>query len=439
MTIDTEKPVPPAAPDAELARVLGTDRRVSLTRKYAWPIVAAAVIAVAAAGYLVLRSGAKSDSPVYQTAEVVRGDLVVTVSATGHLQPTNQVDVGSELSGIIETVLVDDNDRVRKGQVLARLDISKLSDQVKKSSAVLQAAQAQVALMEATVAEARASLARLQHVAQLSGGKVPSKTELETADASLKRAIANEASARATVVQARATLKSDETNLSKASIRSPIDGVVLVRKVNAGQTVAASLQAPVLFTIAEDLKQMELQVDVDEADVGAVREAQGATFTVDAYPNRRYPSRVTRVGFGSQTKESVISYLTLLAVDNDDLSLRPGMTATAEIATHHRENALLVPNAALRFSPPAPAKAEKKDKGGIVGSLLPRPPRGTPSRNAGAGQGKGSAQRVWILQDGAAVAVPVTVGVSDGRLTEIVSGALEPGTHVITDVVSVAK
>src|SRR5690606_20112037 len=176
------------------------------------------------------------------------------------------------------------NDQVTKGQVLARLDTSKLEDQVAKSRAAVVAAEAQVQQMQATVEEARANLTRLRQVAELSGGKVPSKAELETAEAVLKRAIANEAAAQAAVIQAKATLQSDETNLSKAYIRSPIDGVVLLRQVEPGQTVAASLQAPVLLTLAEDLAQMELRVDVDEADVGRVREGQLATFTVDAYP-----------------------------------------------------------------------------------------------------------------------------------------------------------
>jgi HlyD family secretion protein len=185
-----------------------------------------------------------------------RGDLVVTVSATGNLQPTNQVDVGSELSGTVEAVFVDDNDRVTKGQILARLDVSMLQDQVGKSEAA--AAEAQVEQMRATVAEARANLARLRQVAKLSGGKAPSKSELETAEAALRRAVANQASAEASVTQARATLRSDATNLQKASIRSPIDGVVLALQVEPGQTVAVSLQAPVLFAIAENLGQMEL-------------------------------------------------------------------------------------------------------------------------------------------------------------------------------------
>jgi len=199
---------------------------------------------------------------------------VVKVSATGNLQPTNQVDVGSELSGIVDQVLVDDNDRVKKGQVLARLDLSKLQDTVTKSRANLASAEAQVQQMQATVAEARAALARFRQVAQLSGGKVPSKSEMESAEANLKRAEANVASARASVTEARATLQSDETNLAKANIRSPIDGVVLTRKVEPGQTVAASFQAPVLFYPGEDLAKMELQVDVDEADVGQSRPAR---------------------------------------------------------------------------------------------------------------------------------------------------------------------
>lgn len=402
----------------------------STVRRYLMVLAVLALAASAIVGaYRWLRPGGSQEVLRYRTEAVVKGDLVVTVSATGHLQPMNQVDVGSELSGTIDKVFVDDNDRVVRGQVLARLDVSRLTDQVNKSRAVLAAADATVLQMQA-LAEARATLARLQHVAELSGGKVPSRTELETADAAVKRAAANEAAARAAVAQAQATLRSDETNLSKASIRSPIDGVVLLRKVDAGQTVAASLQAPVLFTIAENLTQMELQVDVDEADVGSVRAGQGAAFSVDAYPGRRYPSKVTRVGYGSQTKENVVSYLTVLAVQNDDLSLRPGMTATAEITTGSRTGALLVPNAALRYSPPA-ATANESPKGGLVGSLMPRPPR-TVQRNAGA-RARGADQKVWVLRDGRAVQVPITIGVTDGRMTEVVAGDLTPGTEVIVE------
>ena len=273
-----------------------------------------------------------------------------------HRQPaTDQQGGGGKraLAASSPQVLVDENDRVKKGQVLAQLDLAKLKDAVTKSRATLAAAEAQVLQAQATMEEARAQLARFKQVAELSGGKVPSKSELATAEANLKRAEANEASARASVTQARANLQSDETNLGKASIRSPIDGVVLTRKVEPGQTVAAALQAPVLFTLAEDLAKMKLQVDVDEADVGQVRVGQTATFTVDAWPGRKYTGVITRVGYGSQTKDNVVSYPTVLAVSNDDLSLRPGMTGTADIVTVTRENVLLVPNAALRFTPRA--------------------------------------------------------------------------------------
>ena len=418
----------------DITRILGGERHpVRFGRYGRWLTAALALVLLAGAAYFWLRSGGENSAPQYGTEEIRRGDLVVTVSATGKLQPTNQVDVGSELSGTIEQVFVDDNDRVSKGQVLARLDVSKLQDQVAKSRAALAATEAQLQQMRATEAEARANLARLKHVAELSGGKVPSGAEMETAEATVARALANVANARASIAQAAATLKSDETNLTKASIRSPINGVVLTRKVDRGQTVAASLQAPVLFTIAEDLSNMTLEVDVDEADVGRVREGQSATFTVDAYPDRRYPSQVTRVGYGSQTKENVVSYLTVLSVDNADLTLRPGMTGTAEIIATRRENVLLAPNAALRFSPAAKPAAKKS--GGLLNAMLPRPPR-PQSRPATSPSARGAAQRVWVLREGQPTAVPVTVGPTDGRMTEVTGGEVREGMQVITEMLS---
>lgn len=413
----------------DIARVLAAEQASGRVRRYGLWLAAALVVAVALAGYFFFRSGGDASAPRYATAEVRRGDLVVTVSATGNLQPTNQVDVGSEQSGTLQEVLVDDNDRVEKGQVLARLDLSRLRDQVTRSRAALAAARAQLQQMQATEAEARANLARLKQVSALSGGKVPSKAEMETAEAALARAAANVASARASIGQAEATLKSDETNLTKGTIRSPINGVVLSRKVDPGQTVAASLQAPVLFTIAEDLSQMKLEVDVDEADVGAVREGQSATFSVDAYPNRRYPSRVARVGVGSQVKDNVVSYLTVLAVENTDLSLRPGMTGTAEIVTAEREDVLLVPNAALRFSPAA-ANPAARPSGGFLSRMVPRPPRQPAQPPAPP---KGAEQRVWVLRDGEPAAVAVSVGSSDGRMTEVTGGELKAGMQVVTE------
>jgi HlyD family secretion protein len=380
---------------------------------------------------LFFRSGDKAAEVNYTTEPAAIGMLVVKVSATGNLQPTNQVDVGSELSGIVDQVFVDDNDSVKKGQALARLDLSKLQDAVAKSRASLAAAEAQLLQAQATVAETRASLARFREVARLSGGKVPSKTEMDTAEANLKRAEANEASARASITQARANLKSDETNLTKATIRSPIDGVVLARKVEPGQTVAASFQAPVLFTLAEDLAKMELQVDVDEADVGQVKLGQKAVFSVDAWPGRLYSAVITRVGYGSQVKDGVVSYLSVLEVGNDDLSLRPGMTGTAEITTLTRDQALLVPNAALRFTPET-ADTQQKSSRSVMSFLMPSRTRPTPKSQPV----KRGAARVWVLRDGQPVPLDVQAGASNGRVTEITGGELKAGMPVITETVS---
>jgi len=402
-------------------------------RRKTW--IGAGVFLALIAAWLVLRPSGQDGAPRYKTEAVTTGTLVVEVSATGNLQPTNQVDVGSELSGIIERVYVDENDRVKKGQVLAVLDDSKLNDAVQRSRAALAAAEAQALQAEATVAEKQAALKRLQRVAAQSNGAYISPSDMDTAEANAKRADADLASARAGVAQARAALKTDETNLTKASIRSPIDGIVLTRKVEPGQTVAASFQAPVLFTLAEDLAKMELQVDVDEADVGQVKVGQQATFTVDAWPGRRYHAVISRVGYGSQEKNGVISYLTVLDVSNDDLSLRPGMTGTAQITTVTRDRVLLAPNAALRFSPPTADATPQKKRGSVVGALMPRPPQ-APKRvrsNGAPGQ-----PRVWVLENGTPKPIDVKTGATNGKVTEILSGDLKDGTEVITEAASTA-
>lgn len=422
----------PSTNDLDLAKIISsetTQRRSGLLR---WLITLIA-LALAVSGFLYFRSSAAPQAlPQYQTEPLNRGNLRVTVSATGKLEPINQVDVGSELSGVIEAVFVDYNDRIKKGQVLARLDVAKLQDAIAKAKAGLASAEAKVLQTAATVQESRAHLKRLQQVAKLSGGKVPSQAELETAEATVQRAIADQASARAAVEEARAALRSNETDLTKAFICSPIDGVVLKRAVEPGQTVAASLQVAVLFTLAENLAQMELQVDVDEADVGQVHEGQAATFSVDAYSQRRYPASISQVRFGAETVNNVVTYKTILNVDNSDLSLRPGMTATAEIVTAERENVLLVPNAALRFTPSQPTAApSSRNSGGLVASLTPRPPRRAVAKSVTKTPDKNAAPQLWLLRDQQAVAIPVTVGFSDGRLTEVTGEGLEPGLPII--------
>jgi HlyD family secretion protein len=397
---------PGALPD-----FLKTPSGGALRGKGRW--IAAAVLALLAALFMLLGgNGARQGR--YLTEDAVAGKLTVTISASGTLQPTRSVDVGSELSGTLEAVLVEENERVKRGQVVARLDTAKLEDAVAKSRAA-------VAQMEATVVETRAGLKRLRHVAELSGGKVPSQGELESAEAALQRAVANETSARA-------TLKTDETNIHKAVIRSPFDGVVLARKVEPGQTVVAAMTTPVLFVIAEDLTKMELQVKVDEADVGSVQLGQPASFTVSAWSGREFPATIRRVGIGSTITDNVVTYKTILGVANDDLALRPGMTATARIVTAKRENALLVPNAALRFAPPD--ATESAAQGSLVSRLLPRPPQ--PKKKAAQAPGNGAPQ-VWVLRDGQPVALPVRTGVSNGRHTEIIGGELQPGMAVIVE------
>lgn len=416
---------------ADLEAILAAQGGSGFLRRWRMPLVFA-LIALLAVGYFLFGGDGDSGRPQYRTAEVTTGTLVVRVSATGKLEPTNQVDVGSEMSGTVETVFVDDDDRVTKGQVLAELDLSKFEDAVARSRAAVGVAEAGVKQAQATVKEARARIERYREVARLSGGKVPSKTEMDTAEAELARAEANVASAQASVAQARATLRSDETNLAKARIRSPIDGVVLERAVDPGQTVAASLQAVTLFKLAEDLSQMELKVDVDEADVGQVKAGLPASFTVDAWPGRRYEARITRVGYNATDTDGVISYPAVLQVDNADLSLRPGMTGTAEITTLTRENALLVPNAALRFRPPE-TTAEQASSRGVFTTLMPRP-RSTSRRAEAPVVAADGTQPIWVLRDGEAVPLQVRTGATNGRVTEILGGELQAGMDVITEI-----
>lgn len=419
-------------PEFDIGQTLGidqsSDRKKHLKR---WLIVA--LLAIAGVTSAVVWKGTKkSNSMQYQTRKVQRGDLTVTVTATGALEPTNQVDVGSELSGIIETVEVDYNDRVKVGQVLARLDTDKPEAKVMQSKAALESSRAKVLEVRATVEEAGDELARFKQVWELSNNMVPSQHDLVAAQASLHRAKAAEATARAQVSQAQATLEADETDLAKTVIHSPINGIVLTRNVEPGQTVAASFQAPVLFTLAEDLTQMELHVDVDEADVGQVTEGQEATFTVDAHPGRTFPARITQVRYGSQTMNGVVTYKTILNVDNSDLSLRPGMTATADISVNKVENAILVPNAALRFIPPIKAKEAPSNGGSLLNKLLPRRHR-SPSKRRKDSTANNKLQHVWTLRDGKLLAIAVSIGATDGRMTEVTSGDLELGMPLVVD------
>lgn len=440
---DLKPPVEPATkPEAgsaaktDLASLLDEPAsRAWYRRPMVWAGMALALL-VAAFVWWWLESRAASAAPSYTTQAVTRGNVTLTVTANGTIQPTRTINIGSELSGTVLTVNVDVNDQIRKGQVLVVLDTAKLRDQILRAKATLAGATAKVAQTAATTLEARATLGRLEEVARLSGGKVPSKAELDAGRATLARAVADGASALAGVTDARAALSTDQINLSKASITAPADGVVLTRSVDPGNTVAASLQAVTLFTVAESLNKLRLWVYVDEADVGSVKLGQNATFTVSAYPSRPFPARITRVGFGSTITDNVVTYLTYLDVDNADLSLRPGMTATATIVATERKDVLLVPNAALRYTPSAAAAGAKK---GITSGMVFGPPK-TERKRKGAADSASTAlsRQVWVLPrdakggSGVPVAVAVTPGISDGHMTEITGGDLQAGMQVIT-------
>lgn len=419
------------ASDIAATLELGAKRTNSRRRR----LIVAGIVAVAAvvSVWFWSRDGQEVR---YATVKAERGALSVSVTATGTLQPTNQVDVGSELSGTVKTVEVDYNDRVETGQVLARLDTAKLESQVVQSESALNTAKSKVTEAQASLQETRREFERNK---DLFARRAASDKDLVAADAAYKKAQAALASAHSQVAQAKATLAVDRTNLAKAVIRSPVDGMVLARKVEPGQTVAASFQAPVLFTLAEDLTKMELHVDVDEADVGQVKAGQDASFTVDAYPDRRFPSKIAEVRYAPKTVSGVVTYETLLTVDNGKLLLRPGMTGTADITVQRAENVLLVPNTALRFRPPAEEEAKPDSDGGgsFVSKMFPRPPRGP--RQTEQPSADRHHQRLWTLRQGALAAVPVTIGASDGRNTEIRAGAVEPGMEIVTDILGPAK
>ncbi|KQN09706.1 secretion protein HlyD [Sphingobium sp. Leaf26] len=427
-------------PDKDLSDFLG-EKPEKPWRK--WVIRGGAGVVLLILVLLVAKCFSGEDKPNYATREVRQGDLTVSVSATGNLKPINQVDVGSEQSGKITAVYVDVNDRVTKGQKLAELDTRRLVDTVNQNQAQVASSQASVAQAQAQVALAKATLDRQESVFKLSGGRVPAKTELDSARADYQGALASLRSAQAQVNVSRAQLSSAQTNLSIAQIVSPVNGVVLSRDIEPGQTVAASLNAPVLFTLAEDLTQMEVEVSVDEADVGQVKEGQSANFAVDAFPGRTFPATVTRVNVGSNASSSssssssttttsttgtVVAYTAVLSVNNRDETLRPGMTATADIVTQELHDVLLVPNSALRFKPSA------GKQGGGIASVLPGPGR---MRRGGANRqvkfGAGSSQTVYVVgEDGTPKAVQVTVGASDGSRTAITGGELKAGARVIT-------
>lgn len=401
------------------------------------------ILLLLAGAFIGWRIYAKNREPkvTYVTEPLKRGDLKMVVTATGNLKPTNEVTVGSELSGTVVEVYVDTNDRVSKGQELARLDTSKLERQTESSRATAAAAAAKVEQARATLVEVNASLKRLQKLKESSGGRLPSQADMDTAIAAVERAKADLAAAQAEELQAKALVGANESDLQKSIIRSPVDGIVLTRNIEPGQTVAATMTAPELFVVAEKLENMKLEVAVAEADIGGVKEGQRATFTVDAWPDRSFEATVKKVEFGSSVTDNVVTYTTELEVTNDDLSLRPGMTATAEIAVAEARDVFLVPNAALRFNPStataSPAAGNSAPKRSFVQSLVPTRPRrmmgsrGAGQDNADARMPRNKSGTIWVLQDGKPVEFKVKTGISDGNSTEVSGEGLKEDMPVI--------
>lgn len=417
---------------SDVAKTLETGSAHGMSRKTKlYLLIGLAVAVVAVVTIVAVKTKSASKATQFKTEPCSVGNLTVTVTATGTLQPTNTVEVGSELSGTIKSVNVDYNSKVKVGQVLAAMDTAKLEASIVQYKAALESARAKVLQSQATIKETKAKLEQLKKVHELSGGKVPSQLEMDAAEAAHERAKADTASAIAAVSQAQATLQANETDLSKAVIKSPINGIVLTRSVEPGQTVAASMTAPVLFTLAEDLTKIDLRVNVDEADIGKIQEGQNAVFTVAAHPNRTFNARISQARYGSTTTSGVVTYITVLKVDNKDMSLRPGMTATADITVRKVEKALLIPTAALRFTPSVQEK--KESSGSLIGNLMPHPPGSGSQQDTNSNKKE---QKVWTLNNKQPTAIMVTTGLTNGTLTEITGGDIKPGTAVVVDMIT---
>lgn len=394
----------------EVEKTLG----IGVHHKRRWPLYALlGALALGIAVFLVVRWVAARQAasiPAYETVAVVRADLSVTVTATGTLQGLSTVEVGAEVSGKVIRVLVDYNDTVEVGQIMALIDPEQSQAAFDQSTASVAAANASTRLSEATVRESAAAYTRAKSQAEAG---ITATKDVEAAKATWERAKASLAASVANATVARAVLDSATSKLTKTTIVSPVKGTVLARLIEPGQTVTAGFTTPLLFKVTEDLRQMRLEVYVDEADIGRVKEGQDATFAVDAYPEKTFSSKVTTILNEPTTEQNVVSYTARLTADNSALLLRPGMTATATITADRRAQALLVPNAALRFAPPVETASFGPGHGATTTAATPH---------------------VYVLEAGALRLVEVRPGASDGASTEILEGTLEAGALVVVDV-----
>ncbi|HEY7498563.1 MAG TPA: efflux RND transporter periplasmic adaptor subunit [Vicinamibacterales bacterium] len=382
-------------------------------------VAVAAIAGLSVAVVYARRAG--GDAPNIVRDAVSRGSIVSVVSASGTLEAVETVQVGTQVSGSVQALYADFNSIVRKGQVLARLDPSLIQADIARGQANLAGAEADAERLRVALNDAET---KLQRARQLADRQLIPTSDLDAAEIARKTADAQVKSAAAQVTQARASLSQSQVNLGKTVIASPIDGIVISRAVDVGQTVAASLQAPTLFSIAADLSQMQLKASIDESDVGNIRDGQAVTFRVDAYPTDTFRGVVKQVRLDPVVEQNVVTYAAIISAPNPDLKLKPGMTATVTVEIARRENALRVPAAALRFRPSAAvleALGQPRADGG--GS---KPSRSKPS-SAGSGT-------VWIYDGNHIRAQSVKTGISDGQFTEIVDGDLQEGTTIATQI-----
>lgn len=381
-------------------------------------LVGFAVVMVVAGGLYRREAGLRAAPPSLVLAEVTRGEVIVTVDATGTLQTVDTVEVGTQVSGSIASLGVDFNDTVKKGQVVATLDQAIFLSQI-------QQAEAQVIRLRAEHERARVQLldaeTKYKRAQQLGQRQLLAVSEVDAAEITVQLAKASLSSAQAQLTQAEGALAQAKVNLSYTVIRSPVDGIVLKRNVDVGQTVSAGLQAPTLFVIARSLDRLELAASVAESDVGRVREGQPVSFTVDAYPQQTFTGVVRQVRLQPTVQQNVVSYTTIIDVPNTGGLLKPGMTATLGIEVARADDVLRVPAAALRFTPP---------------EEVLRAYASEPAESDTGGTGHGAT--IWQLSDGMLRPVRVTVGLTDGTTVAIVDGPLVEGARVVTKVATSA-
>lgn len=354
----------------------------------------------------------------YETITPKRGDIATIISATGTLNPLNEVQIGSQVSGIISQIDVDTNDVVSKGQVLAKIDDKKILQELSRYEAQLKSAKAQLDSLTSTLKDKKWQFERLQKLYKQSKGKYPSYADVQSAQVAYEIAKAEIESKRGNIAEIEANIKGVKIDFDNTIITSPIDGVVLTRSVDVGQTVAASFSAPELFKVAQDLKEMKLVVQIAESDVGKIALNQSLSFSVDAYPHRKFFAKVDKVNYGSTTTDNIVSYEVTINVDNKDLSLRPGMSATADIIVAEKKNVLLLPVSALFFQPQKQEIQTKKKITSLFGPPMPPRHKNTTKpkdKQTNAGEEK----QIWVLQGGNPVQRMIKVGISDGKNVEV--------------------